>query len=120
MSERICIVVDDEPAIRTYLRAILKREHLQTLEAGTAAQALQIIQEMDGQLNLMIADITMPGDMNGLDLAHSVRNAFPSIPIILISGFLDTAGMKTCAFEFLQKPFVPEKILAAVRRAVNC
>ena len=68
MSDRTCLVVDDQAAIRTYLRVVLKKENLQTLEAGTAAQALKIIQQLDGRLDLIITDINMPGDMDGLDL----------------------------------------------------
>ena len=46
MSDRICLIVDDEQAIRTYLRAILQRERIQSLEADTAAQALSIIHKL--------------------------------------------------------------------------
>jgi len=62
----------------------------------------------------------MPGDMNGVDLAHSVRNSFPDIPVILISGYADEDSVKKAApdFEFIQKPFVPDTILKAVEKAI--
>jgi hypothetical protein len=40
MSERVCLIVDDEPAIRTYLRAILEREHVLSLEAAARAKGV--------------------------------------------------------------------------------
>ena len=53
MSDRICLIVDDEPSIRTYLRAILQRERIQSLEADNAAQALSIIHKLGGRLDLI-------------------------------------------------------------------
>ena len=104
MSDRICLVVDDEPAIRTFLRLVLAREGLQTLEAGTAVQALQIVQKLDGRLDLIVSDIKMPGDMDGVDLAHSVRNSFPNTAVLLISGY-DNEPLRIRGFQLLRKPF---------------
>jgi two-component system NtrC family sensor kinase len=117
MSERVCLIVDDEPAIRTYLRAILEREHVQSLEAENAAQALRIVQELDGRLDFVVSDIHMPGDMNGMDLAHSIRYRFPAIPVILISGY--TNQLDHSGFELVSKPFLTEAILKAVKRALD-
>jgi DNA-binding NtrC family response regulator len=61
----------------------------------------------------------MPGDMNGIDLAYSVRNRFPGVPVILISGFLGEGATEKAGFELLRKPFVPETILDAVRRVMQ-
>ena len=121
MTDRICLIVDDEPSIRVYLRAILQRERIQSLEAENAAKALGIIQKLDGRLDLIVSDIQMPGDMDGIDLAYAVRNSFPSVPVILISGYADVEAVKKAAktFEFIQKPFVPEAILVAVKKVVG-
>jgi len=121
MSDRICLIVDDEPSIRTYLRAILQRERIQSLEADNAAQALSIIHKLGGRLDLIVCDIKMPGEMDGIDLAYSVRNSFPAVPILLISGYGDVESVKHAAanFEFIQKPFVPETILMAVKKMVG-
>ena len=121
MPERICLIVDDEPATRTYLRAILQRARIQSLEADSASQALGIIQKLDGRLDLIVCDIKMPGEMDGIDLAYSVRQSFPSLPVILISGYDDVEAAKKAAasFEFIRKPFVPETILMAVKRVVG-
>jgi DNA-binding NtrC family response regulator len=121
MSDRICLIVDDEPAIRTYLRAILQREQIQSLEADTAAQALSIIHKLRSRLDLIVCDIKMPGEIDGIDLAYSVRQSFPAVPVLLISGYGDVESVKHPAanFEFIQKPFVPETILMAVKKMVG-
>jgi two-component system cell cycle sensor histidine kinase/response regulator CckA len=121
MREYICLVVDDEPAIRAYLRAILQLERFQCLEANNAAQALRIVQKLDGRLDLVLTDIRMPGEMDGVDLAYSVQTLFPGVPVVLISGYADADGAQRISskFEVIRKPFVPESILAAVKKAVE-
>ena len=59
--------------------------------------------------------------MDGIDLAYSVRNAFPAVPVLLISGYSDPESVKHAApnFEFIQKPFVPETILMAVKKVLG-
>jgi two-component system, NtrC family, response regulator HydG len=70
---------------------------------------------------LIVCDIKLPGEMDGIDLAYSVRNSFPAVPILLISGYSDPEAVKHAApnFEFIQKPFVPETILMAVKKVLG-
>src|SRR5204863_1699574 len=86
--ERTCLIVDDEPCIRQYFQVILGRARFQVLEAGSAPEAFKIVQALNGALDIIVTDVVMPGDMDGVDLANAVRSAFPQIPIILISGYL--------------------------------
>jgi two-component system cell cycle sensor histidine kinase/response regulator CckA len=119
MADQICLVVDDEPAIRCYVRAIIETQSLQVLEADNAPQALRIVQKLGGRLHLIVSDIKMPGEMDGFDLAYSIRHSFPDVPLVLISGYDDDDCVKRCAaFEFIQKPFTPEAVLKATRRAM--
>jgi YesN/AraC family two-component response regulator len=117
VSKRICLIVDDEPAIRGLLRAILTQQFRECLEAENAIKALQIVNKLGGRVDLVISDIEMPGEVNGIDLAHFVHNTFPAIPVILISGYLDWSR-KAPEFEFVPKPFVQETILNAVEKVV--
>jgi CheY-like chemotaxis protein len=111
MGERICLVVDDEPAIRTYLGAVLQRRGLQIFEAGNAVEALRILRDRGSQIDLLITDIQMPGDMDGIDLAYSVKTSFSTLPVIVISGYSDKAAK---GFTLVRKPFSPDAILQAV------
>ena len=121
MDDRICLLVDDEPAIRSYLRAILEKEKIQCLEASDVPQALGIVKRLDGRLDLIVADIKLPGDVDGIDLAYSLRHSFPRGPVILISGYADDANVRKAAaeFQFIRKPFVSETIVSAVRGALK-
>jgi CheY-like chemotaxis protein len=119
--EKTCLIVDDDSAVRTYLKAVLQREQYVTLEAGDAPQAFNLVQERKGDLDLIVTDITMPGDMDGLDLAYAVRTRFPAIPVVLVSGFADTesASQGFRDFAFLHKPFTPAAIMGAVNRVAT-
>jgi DNA-binding NtrC family response regulator len=117
MGQRLCLIVDDEPAIRTYLKSVLQRGQIQSIEAESPAKALQLLQKLGTQISLIITDIQMPGDMDGVDLAYWVRNAAPRLPVILISGYTDKEI--PLSFPFLQKPFDSTAILEAVSRAIS-
>jgi DNA-binding NtrC family response regulator len=117
MPDPVCLIVDDEPAIRRFLRIILEQRQLQVLEAESAPQAFGQIQKLGAHLDLVLSDVQMGGDMDGVDLAHSIRRAFPTIRVILISGFCDHDAV--AGFNFIRKPFTPETILCAVERALT-
>jgi DNA-binding NtrC family response regulator len=110
---RVCLIVEDEPTIRAYLKAILQRKNVHVLEASTALQALQKVHKTAGGIDLIITDIQMPGDMDGVDLAHLVRNSHPAVPVILISGGDGSKGA-AASFPFVQKPILPETILQMI------
>lgn len=115
MTQRVALIVDDEPAIRAYLREILRSRGFCSVEAGTAIEALRILHKRDGQIDLLITDVQMPGDMDGLDLACTARNSFPNLPVILISGYADKSPG---TFILILKPFVPAAMLEAIDQVI--
>ena len=117
MSEHICLIVDDEPEIRAYVRAILARDQFQSLEAENASQALRIVHRLGGRLDFIVTDIKMPGDIDGLDLAYSVRNSFPGVGVVLITGYAYRINDTT--FELVLKPFLAESLLNVIRKATD-
>jgi CheY-like chemotaxis protein len=116
MNEFLCLIVDDEPALRTYLQALLQGKGIRSLQAGNAVDALRILQKLGGKIDLLISDIQMPGDMDGVDLAYSVRNSFSSVPVILISSDITEAPP---GFPFIRKPFRSDSLLTLVARILN-
>jgi DNA-binding NtrC family response regulator len=116
----MCLIVDDEPSIRAYLKAILQTEGFEGLEADDAPKAFRLIQKLNGGLDLVVTDVNMPGDMDGLDLAYAIRDAFPAIRVIVMSGYSLPGPTKRPLgeFVFLEKPFKPETILNAVKKTV--
>jgi two-component system, cell cycle sensor histidine kinase and response regulator CckA len=112
---RITLIVDDEPAIRTYIRTILERECFETVEAGTGKRGLEILEDLGTAVDLIVSDIHMPEE-DGLSFARKAANSFPGVPIILVSGYV--SGQEAEPFEFVEKPFSPASLLRAVRKLV--
>ena len=100
--------------VRTFVSTILKRQDFETLEADGGNRAFQIVQSLSGQIDLIISDIRMP-DGDGLTFAEAVKKAFPSVPIILVSGdsMPDSRG-----FVFIEKPFASTTLATAVSQLV--
>jgi DNA-binding NtrC family response regulator len=116
MDKHLCLIVDDESAIRSYLSVILRNERIQSLEAESAVEALRILHKLGDEIDLLITDIQMPGDMDGVDLAYSAKNLLPFLPVILMSGFAEKAPN---GFAFVSKPFQVDQILNAIEKAMT-
>lgn len=118
MSTRSCLIVDDEPSIRAYVKAILEREQFQTLEAQNGVEALHMVEKLGEILDLIVSDIRMP-DGDGITFACAVREIFPTLPIVFISGYAEVERQQhpSGAFEFVQKPFLPGTLLEAMENA---
>jgi CheY-like chemotaxis protein len=109
----VSLVVDDEPAVRKFISVILQQENFETLEAEDGAHGLQVVQDLDGELDLIVSDIQMP-KMDGVTFAQSVAKSHPAVPIVLISGQTKPDG----SFEFVEKPFSPGALMKAVKNVL--
>ena len=114
MNTGIALIVDDEPAVRGYIATILEEDGLETRQASSGAEALSVVKELAGRLDLIVSDVVMP-DGDGLWLVRSVAESYPKIPIILMSALPMPA--LDGGIEFLHKPFSTEVLLAVVRKA---
>jgi two-component system invasion response regulator UvrY len=81
------LVVDDNPAVRHYLRAILEQQNAWQVcgEARTGEEALQ--RTRDSTPDVILLDFKMP-DLNGLDVAREVQQHWPRIPILMVTVYL--------------------------------
>ena len=111
MARRLSLIVDDDPAIRTFVRTILEAEQFEAVEADGGRAALAMAKALHGAIDLIITDVQMP-DGDGLTFATAAKELLPSVPIIVISG----VAKPTADFEFVEKPFTWETLVAAVRR----
>ncbi|HVI08416.1 MAG TPA: response regulator transcription factor [Candidatus Binatia bacterium] len=78
------LVVDDNPAVRHYLRALLEQQSTWQVcdEARTGGEALQRVQK--NPPDMVLLDFQMP-DLNGLDVARQINKMFPEIPILMVT-----------------------------------
>src|ERR1700761_8445056 len=79
------LVVEDESLVRMYAVDVLEDAGYEVIEAGNAAQALAKLQERP-HIDVMLTDINMPGDMDGLALARELHRMHPNVHLILTSG----------------------------------
>jgi len=110
MSRRILVVDDDRPIAATLARH-LTNSGFQTWSAGSAEEALSLLNEVDP--DLVITDIRMPG-MDGLDLLDRIRTSMADVDVIVITAHEDMATairtMKAGAFDYLVKPLDLDQI----------
>jgi CheY-like chemotaxis protein len=108
------LIVDDEPQVRSLIRAILSKAGFRTLEAANGLKALSTVQVLHGEISILVTDYSMPG-LDGCGLARNVKEQFPLIPIILMSSHAH-AGACLSVDEFLTKPFAPSVLVSTVHR----
>lgn len=111
------LLVEDEVAVRQVTRRILESEGYAVLTASDAVAARAIFEQHGDAIALMITDVMMPGE-SGLDLAAHLRQRWPNLVVIFISGYsnseLPDDGALAADDEFVQKPFTGAQLLARV------
>ena len=113
------LVVDDEPSVRNVLVRLLVSMDVVTLQAGTAREALTILETH--AIDLLVTDVMLGPGMTGSDLGRLARSRQPGLPVIYVSGFtraelrLDDLGAGEW---FLAKPFAAAVLRETVRTAL--
>lgn len=119
-SEKMVLVVDDEPQIREALARFLSAAQFTVADFNSAADVLE-----SGLLQracCLITDVRMPG-MNGLELEGIVRLEFPELPVFLITAHHDDqlakAGALGSMTRLFYKPLDPDAFLSAIKSATG-
>jgi two-component system KDP operon response regulator KdpE len=112
------LVVDDEPAIRRFLRTSLRAEGYDVVESETGEAALAEIRRRAP--DLVMLDLGLPG-IDGLAVIRALRDAGSAVPIIVLTSRTDEAGkveaLDLGADDYVTKPFGVEELLARLRAA---
>lgn len=99
------IVIDDDPLVAGMLAESLAKEGYSARSACAAADGLRLIREI--RPDAVFLDIMMP-DTNGVEVLRQVRQEWPNLPVIIITGFADSADARECrrlgAVDVIQKP----------------
>ena len=105
------LVVDDDPLVRFVTADHLQDAGFEVVEAPSADCALPLLEAGDG-IAALVTDVQMPGSMNGLELAQIVRRRWPSLPIVVVSGYAPPQlGTVPAGATFLTKPYDPDELL---------
>ncbi len=115
-TETVVVIVEDDPNIADLVELYLRRDGFRPFQAGNGARALEVIAER--QPKLILLDIGLPGDLDGLDVCRSVR-ATSNVPIIFLTARDDEVdrvlGLELGADDYVTKPFSPRELMARVK-----
>lgn len=114
------IVVDDEAAIREAVQQWLELSGCDVRTCASAAEALALVdRDFPG---IVVSDVRMPGT-DGLQLLDKLLQIDSDLPVILVTGHGDVPmavqALRQGAYDFIEKPFTPERLLDSVRRALD-
>ncbi|MEM1201991.1 MAG: response regulator [Acidobacteriota bacterium] len=116
------LLVEDETSVRTLVRQILELQGYQVMAARNARAAEALCDEHDGQPDLLLTDVVMPG-RSGLALAEDLQQRYRDLKILFMSGYTDShTGVKLLTQRqaaFLAKPFSPEILARKVREVID-
>lgn len=115
------LLVEDEKGVRDLIRSMLLQRGYSVLFAGDSEAAMKIASMHFGDIDLLIADVVMPG-LNGPELARRLRAKRPNLRVLFISGFVREAAVQHATLPnvvFLEKPFPPETLVGKVQEILQ-
>ncbi len=111
------LVVEDEPLVRDYVSDILGQSGFEVLSAATGEEALSRIAE--GGVSAVVSDVSMPGTVDGFELARRVREESPRTGVVLVSGVIEPHAHLPGGVLFLTKPVRASTLLRLVREVAD-
>ncbi len=118
MAKKRILIIDDEESMRHMLSLILKKEGYEVYAASGGKEALDLVSSLS--FDFILSDIIMP-EMDGLELLQALKDKKVEATIIMMSayGTINTAveAMKRGAYDYISKPFRPDEVLMALRKA---
>jgi PAS domain S-box-containing protein len=116
--DRLILLVEDEELLRSMACRTLERCGFTVLEAANGGEALLMVRQRTGALDLVVTDVVMPR-MNGHTLVQELRTLQPGLKALFMSGYTEDAivdhGVLLEGLSFLHKPFTPAQLLDKVR-----
>ena len=116
------LLAEDDDMLRPLARELLAKLGYTVLEAANADEALALARKYDGPIQLLVADVVMPGP-SGRELARRLAVTRPDTKVLYVSGYTDDAivhhGMLEAGLNFLQKPFTAQTLARRVRDVLD-
>ena len=108
------LIVEDEDAIRSFIRVNLKRHNFEIIEAASGEEALE---KADASVDIALLDVMLPG-IDGFEVCSRVRETYPAMGIIMLTAKGQEQnkieGLELGADDYMVKPFSPKELLARI------
>ena len=114
------LVVDDEDIVLDSCQAVFELEGFEAILVPSADKALEAMKNT--YFTLLLIDVKMP-EQDGMYLMRKVKEQWPDIPVIVMSGYYTTETIKeaakTGAAAFIAKPFEPDELVETIRQVIK-
>src|SRR5271169_1523093 len=120
MNKGRILIIDDEEIIRESCRRVIEPAGYEVRTAKEGREGLQLLNA--GRVDLVLTDLKMP-DIDGIEVLIKIKENWPDTQVIIMTGYgtVNTAvrAMKMGVFDYIEKPFSPDDLLALVDRALS-
>lgn len=114
------LLVDDDGMILRLCHCVLQEiPGNRILDAQAGREALDLAVRHEGAIDLLITDVCMPGELDGIELAERLQKARPTTTVLLMSGYPPEPFRLRESWHFLAKPFSPTTLAARVEEAMG-
>lgn len=109
----VILFVEDDQGVAEATIDILQQNKYTVLSASSGAQAFDMFNENKERIDIVVSDIVMPGEINGIQLARKINEIEPDMPLLLVTGFADDKDQefKTHSFPVLMKPYETDDLI---------
>ena len=118
----VILLVEDDAPVRLYVKRLLLAHGYKVIEAGNAAEALQVL-DTSQHIDLLFTDVVMPGGLSGKELADRAAGIRPGLPVLFTSGYSESEiiheGRLEDGVELLAKPYRKAELLQKVERVMQ-
>jgi hypothetical protein len=117
------LLVEDEPAVREFAAAVLRRQGYRVLQACSGIEALEVWKWHGPRIAVLVTDLVLPDGLGGVELAARLRKERPALRVVLSSGYANENSGESfqppTGMHFIGKPYKPQGLAQAVRDALD-
>ena len=115
---QLVLIVEDDQLLKMLTTDIVEEAGFVALSAENADEAVALLAARS-DIAMLLTDINMPGSMDGLELAHMVRDRWPHIKIIVVSAHGEASSAVPAGSLFFHKPYKTEAMISAIDSLID-
>jgi len=121
--EGTVLLVEDEKSVREVVSSVLRLHGYKVLEADDSESALSLFSKFKLDIDILITDVMLPGKLNGVQIAKSLRDELPELSVLFMSGYIQETIAKRSSLpentSFIPKPFTTRALLQIIKESLH-